>query len=127
MRKLILISVILLLALPFMSAQSGTGKNILGKWKFEAPSAPEGFTTGIIEFSFADDKYSSSITFAESGDVIPGENTSIEKETVEFTVFVEGNEVKINLKPGKNDELTGKAVYFEGEIPVTLRRKPQEN
>jgi hypothetical protein len=127
MRKLILLSVLFLLTVPFISAQSTGDKNALGKWNFEAPYAPEGYTTGIIEFSLAEDKYSSSITFTGSSYIIPGEKTTIEKDAVEFIVFVEGNEVKINLKSENNDKMTGKAVYFEGEIPLTLiREKPEK-
>lgn len=111
-----------------ISAQSPAGKNNpVGKWKFEAPYAPEGFTTGTIEFSLADERYSTSIIFTGSSYKIPGEKTTVEKDTVRFTVYVEGTEVAINLVPESNTKMTGKAVYFEGEIPLTLtKEKPTE-
>ena len=107
-----------------ISAQSSSVKSSpLGKWKFEAPYAPEGYTKGTIEFSFADEKYSTKIAFAGGGYSITGEKTKVEKDNVTFTVYVEGTEVSINLKDEGNSKMTGKAVYYEGEIPLTLIRE----
>lgn len=94
-----------------------------GKWKFEAPYAPEGFTTGTIDVKFAEDKYTTSISFPTSGYTLAGEKAKIEKDTLSFTVFVEGQEVVVFLKPDTDQKMTGKAVYFEGEIPLTLTKQ----
>jgi len=107
-----------------VSAQTDSKKNTpVGKWKFEAPYAPEGFTTGIIEVSFADNKYSSAISFAGSDYIIPGDKTKVESDTVTFVVIVEGNEVAVSLKAENDAKMTGKAVYSEGEIPLTLTKE----
>lgn len=111
-----------------VSAQTDSEKaDPVGKWKFEAPYAPEGYNTGIIEFSVAENKYSASISFEESGYTISGEKTKVEKDTVTFMVVVEGNEVTINLKAEDAKKMTGKAVYFEGEIPLTLTKHVPKN
>lgn len=124
--KLLLLTVIVVFCAVTVSAQTGPKQdNTIGKWKFEAPYAPEGFNTGLIEFSFAENKYSSSITFTGSDYKIAGENTKLEKDTLTFSVYVEGNEVAISLKPDGKDKMTGKASYVEGEIPLTLTREAQ--
>lgn len=128
MRRIIFFFMFFLVGSSAISAQSpAVRNNHLGKWKFEAPYAPEGYTSGTIEFTFADEKYSAAITFSGSSYTISGEKTKVEKDTVTFTVFVEGTEVVINLKEESNTKMTGKAVYFEGEIPLTLtREQPRE-
>jgi len=128
MRKIILLFMLLLSGTSIISAQTQEGTNSpVGKWKFEAPYAPEGYTSGIIEFSLAEDKYSTSISFTGSGYTIPGDNIKVEKDSVIFSVYVEGNEVTINLKADSSIKMTGKAVYFEGEIPLTLAKEiPKE-
>ena len=94
-----------------------------GKWKFEAPYAPEGFNTGTIDVKFAEDKYTTSISFPTSGYTLAGEKAKVEKDNLSFTVFVEGQEVVVYLKSDTDKKMTGKAVYFEGEIPLTLTKQ----
>lgn len=114
---------LLLFSASIVSAQSSKDKiSPLGKWKFEAPYAPEGFTTGIIDVSFADNKYSTAISFTGTDYIIPGDKTKVENDSVTFVVLVEGNEVTVNLKAENDAKMTGKAVYSEGEIPLTLTK-----
>lgn len=118
-----------LLLIAFCAVFTATGqtdsKNATheGKWKFEAPYAPEGFTTGTIDVKFAEDKYTTSISFPASGFTLAGEKAKVEKDTLSFTVFIEGQEVVVFLKPDTGQKMTGKAVYFEGEIPLTLTKQ----
>jgi len=127
MRKIITLFVILLLSASAISAQSSRDKKaVTGKWKFEAPYAPEGYTSGAIEFSFAENKYSSSISFTGSDYKIPGEKTKVENDTVSFVVYVESEQVAISLKLESELKMAGKAVYSQGEIPLTLTREVPE-
>jgi|WetSurMetagenome_2_1015567.scaffolds.fasta_scaffold21132_4 hypothetical protein len=124
MKNKILMLVILSLASFFaLPANAQTVQNNpAGKWKFEAPYAPEGFTSGTIEVALADNNYSTSISFTGNDFKIPGEKTKVEKDTLSFTVFVEGNEVAIQLKMEDATKMSGKAHYSEGEIPLTLTK-----
>ncbi len=123
MRKIFTLVMILLFSVPIVSAQSSKSKaDPIGKWKFEAPYAPEGFTTGIINVSFAENKYSASISFAGTDFLIPGDKAKVENDTLSFVVMVEGNEVTVSLRPESDAKMTGKAVYFEGEVPLTLTK-----
>jgi len=101
--------------------------NPVGKWKFEAPFAPEGYNSGSIEISFAENKYSTAISMTGSDYTIPGDKTKVENDTVSFVVLLDGNEIAISLKAESDVKMTGKAVYFEGEIPLTLTKElPQK-
>jgi len=113
-----------LFAVCAVSAQTAPKKgNVVGKWKFEAPYAPEGYNTGSIEISFAEEKYSTAISLTGSDYTIPGDKTKVENDTVSFVVLLEGNEIAISLKAESDVRMTGKAVYFEGEIPLTLTKE----
>lgn len=128
MRTFTTLFLLLLLSASVISAQdSKAQKSPVGKWKFDAPYAPEGYTSGTIDIAFAENKYSSSISFTGSDYKIPGDQTKVEKENVTFVVMVEGNEVAISLTAENDIKMTGKAVYSEGEIPLTLTRDVPKN
>jgi len=65
MKKIILFSLLILFCLPVItSAQTNKStKDPVGKWIYEGPAAPEGYTSGKLEFSVADKKYSAIWTF----------------------------------------------------------------
>ena len=127
MRKIITLFVIMLLSASAISAQSsGDKKTLTGKWKFDAPYAPEGYTSGAIELTFAENKYSTSISFTGSDYKIPGEKTKVENDSVSFVVYVESEQVAISLKLESELKMAGKAVYSQGEIPLTLTREVPE-
>jgi hypothetical protein len=111
-----------------ISAQTTPKKvNPVGKWKFEAPYAPEGYNSGIIEFSFADNKYSTLISMPGSEYKIPGEQTKVENDTVSFFLLLDGAQISINLKTESDVKMTGIAVAPDGEIPLTLtKEEPQK-
>jgi hypothetical protein len=128
MKKIFIFIMLVVLIAPVISAQSSKGKaDPIGKWKFEAPYAPEGYKSGIIDVSNAENKYSTAISFTGSDFVIPGDKIKVENDTVSFVVIVEGQEVSISLKAEDDGKMTGKAVYFEGEIPLTLTKDIPEN
>lgn len=123
MKKIIPLSLLILLNFALAPAQtSGVKNNPVGKWKFEAPYAPEGYNTGLIEVAFAENKYSAVMSFTGSDYKISGEKVKVVNDTLNFTVLVEGNDVVVNLKMEGAASMTGKAVYVEGEIPLTLKR-----
>lgn len=96
-----------------------------GSWKFEAPYAPEGFTAGKIEVGMTGNDYTALISFAGNDYKIKGEKVKFVNDILSFNVFIEGNDVTISLKMENPSKMTGKAVYYEGEIPVNLVREQQ--
>ena len=123
MKKIIPFILLFIYSLITVSAQSvKEKKDPVGQWKFDAPFAPEGYTSGKIDVSYTENKFSSAITFTGSDYKIPGEKVRVEKDTISFLIFVEGTDVTITLKMENDTIMAGKAVYSEGEIPLTLIR-----
>lgn len=111
-----------------ITAQTGsTSNNAVGKWKFEAPAAPEGYNTGNIIISFTENKYSSAVSMTGSDYVIPGDKTKVENGTVSFILLLDGTEIAINLKSESNTKMTGIAIAPDGEIPLTLTKEVPKN
>jgi hypothetical protein len=107
-----------------VTAQTGsTNNNTVGKWKFEAPSAPEGYNTGNIIISFAENKYSAAVSMTGSEYVIPGDKTKVENGNVSFVLLLDGTEIAITLKAESNIKMTGIAVAPDGDIPLTLTKE----
>lgn len=95
----------------------------VGSWKFNAPSAPEGYANGAINVAFTDKKYSATMSFAGDGNKLPGENVKYENDTLLFSVSLEGQEVKVTLKFTEPLKMAGKAVWTDGEAPLSLTKE----
>jgi hypothetical protein len=125
MKKIIFANLLILFFISghLLPAQQNKVKSIaVGKWKFEAPYAPYGFTTGRVDINFAEDKYTVSISFNGSEYAYHGNNAKVENDTVSFIVLIEGQNIFLTLKPEGEGKMAGKAVYSEGELPLTLIR-----
>lgn len=123
-------SIIILLLLGFTSIfilipaqQPVQKKNPVGQWKFEAPYAPEGYTSGNIEVSLTEKKYSVSMSFSGSDYKFPGESTKVEKDSIFFSIYVEGESVAVRLKIEDAAKMTGAATYSGGVVPLTLLKE----
>lgn len=116
----------LLLSLFFsinVTAQTNTGKiDPIGNWKFDAPYAPEGYTTGTIVLGMTENVYTANMSFTGSDYKIPGEKVKVENNTLSFLVYVEYEAINITLKIESETKMSGKAVYSEGEIPLALTK-----
>jgi hypothetical protein len=120
--KIFSIALIILLSAGITGAQTSTKKNSPeGSWKFEAPTAPEGYSSGKINISNSDKKYSVTIAFTEDYK-ISGEQVKFENNILSATVYVEGENVRISLKMDSEFKMTGTADYSQGQIPLTLTR-----
>lgn len=116
---LILVSFLSVMA---VSAQNTIKSNTAGTWKFEAPYAPEGYTTGTIVVGFAEQKTTTTMSFTGSEYKLPGENVKTPNDSVLFSIYLEGQDIKVMLKLESETKMTGKAVYSEGEVPLTLSK-----
>jgi hypothetical protein len=105
------------------SGQTNARKaNPVGSWKFEAPYAPEGYTSGTIEVGFTDNKYSASVSFTGSDYKASGYKVSYVNDSLFFLVNIEDQSVSVYLKMTSDTKMTGKSVYTEGEIPLSLTK-----
>jgi hypothetical protein len=127
MKKLIPFALLIIFSISVTSAQtSKVKKDPVGDWKFEAPYAPESYTSGKVTVGFAEKKYSATMSFTGSDYKLPGENVKFEKDTLSLIVYVEGETVTITLKMDDADKMSGNAVYSDGSIPLTMARVKKE-
>ena len=123
--KILTFLVLSFISVIVVSGQNGSKKiTPVGTWKFEAPYAPEGFTSGTIVVGLTEQKYSTTISFAGSESKIFGEKVTAVSDSILFSVFLQGQDIKVKLKLEDVLKMTGKAVYPEGEIPLTLTKDP---
>jgi hypothetical protein len=123
MKKGIVIILLIVFSLPVLMAQNNNVKNNpVGTWKFDAPYAPEGYSSGTIVVGITDQKHTTTMSFTGNDIKIPGENVKAVKDSICFTVYVEGQDVNVMLKIENDTIMSGKAVYSEGEVPLSLTK-----
>lgn len=120
--KILTLLVISFISVLAVSAQNNAQKNPAGTWKFAAPYAPEGYGTGTIVFGNAEQKNTATMAFGDSEYKLTGENVKIKNDSIFYSVFLEGQDIKVLLKVESDTNMTGKAVYSEGEVPLTLSK-----
>lgn len=124
MKKAILFILFIVFSLPFLTAQnSQEKKNPVGTWKFEAPYAREGYTSGTIIVCQTDQNYTATISFTGNENKLNGDKVKFEKDTLLFSVYIEGEDVKVLIKIENEAKISGKAIYSEGEVQLTLTKK----
>jgi hypothetical protein len=107
-----------------VTAQSNQPKtNPVGTWKFEAPAAPEGYNSGKITVGLAEKKHTATISFTGSEYKIPGEKVKVTSDSLLFAVYLESETVNMYLRMTPDNKMTGKAVYSEGVVPLTLTKE----
>jgi hypothetical protein len=122
----------LIMAVAFISAVNGQDSKSKvtyepkGKWLFEAPYAPEGFTAGTIDIGTAEKKLTAVLAFTGNENQIPLENVKFENDSLSCGINIEGSYVEISLKFEEADKMAGKAVTPDGEIPLTLAREKKK-
>ena len=127
MKRIISIAALVIFCYSAVSAQSDKGKkDPAGKWKFDAPYAPEGYTTGVVEIGFADNKYNANIIFTNTGYAFSGEKVAVRNDSLFFMIWVESTDVNFAVKIEDNAKMTGNAIYIEGTVPFTLTKEEEQ-
>jgi hypothetical protein len=111
-----------LLSVIVVSGQNSNKNNPIGTWKFDAPYAPEGYSSGKIVVGLNNQKPTTTMSFTGSDSILVGENVKTVNDSVLFTVYLEGQDIKVLLKVENDTNMSGKAVYSEGEVPLTLSK-----
>lgn len=94
-----------------------------GTWKYEAPTAPYGYTEGTILIGYENEKLTTSVSLTGSEYKIPAENVKLDGKILTFDIFIETETIHISLTIESNTKMSGKATYSEGEIPLVLTRE----
>jgi hypothetical protein len=107
-----------------LSAQTSNVKhNPAGKWNFEAPTAPGGYTAGEVDVVSADNKYSGTMSFAGNDYKFPVDLIKFENDSLKINLNVEGSDVSIKIKFDDSDKMSGVAVTNDSDIPLVLTRE----
>ena len=124
MKRIIFIFIVIFVYTLTSFAQQSKGQknNSVGTWKFEAPYAPEGYTSGTIIVGNEEQKPTATMSFTGNEFKIPGENVKVVKDSILFSVYIQGQDVKVMLKMDTEIKMSGKAVYSEGEVPLALNK-----
>ena len=120
--KILTLLMVSFLSVIAVSGQNNGKNNHVGTWKFEAPYAPEGYTTGKIILGFADQKNTAAMSFTGSEYILQSEKVEVSKDSVIFSIYLEGQDIKVMLKMVSDTNMTGKAIYSEGEVPLALSK-----
>ena len=99
MKKITLSVLILFLLFSYSYGQSeNVKKDPAGQWKFEAPYAPEGYTSGSIKIELTESEYSLLMEFPGTGYSFEGKKISLSGDTLNFNLYVDGIDVEVCLK-----------------------------
>jgi hypothetical protein len=123
MKKVISFFLFVFMSISIISAQTvKEKKDPVGQWKFEAPAAPEGYTSGTINIGFAERKYSTTMEFAGIEYKFIGENVKFKNDSLFFSFPLEDDYVSISLKLEDKSKMSGKGIYSEGVVLLILTR-----
>ncbi len=115
--RYLVIFVILFLSAFNANGQGNTKKiNPVGIWKFEAPTAEQGYSSGLITIALADKKHTAAISFTGSEYKVPGENVKFSGDSIQFSVYLEGEDIKIFLRLESDKKMAGKAVTSGSDV-----------
>lgn len=115
--KLLLIISVCLIGSLSTNAQVKVTYN--GNWSFVAPTAPDGYTYGIIEI-----KKDSVITFfSELKYNVPSIWIKVKNDSIIYKGMVDNTVVLFSLKIVDETNIKGNAVWEDGETQMILKKK----
>ena len=95
-----------------------------GTWDYTAVGVPSGYEVGKIVITREGEEYGATIVFSEYYSV-KGEDVVYKNKEITFTVYVEGEEVKLS-GTFDGDEFTGSAALYDGTYEMTAKRAAEE-
>jgi hypothetical protein len=113
------ILILVTLACINLSAQKSIKYNPGGKWEFEAPTAPEGYTAGFVDIIIANGKDSVTMSFTGKDYKYPAEDIKFEKDSLQFFVSVDGTDVTFKSRFEQLDTMSGVALTNGGSCPIS--------
>ena len=122
MKKLFILTLLLaIVAGSFDASAKVRKKDVIGEWKYEAPTAPYGFETGILAFFEKEGKLDGELKLAD-GYKINLEGVKLEKDILSFSLYVEGGYVTVKTKV-EGKLLSGTVDTPDGELKLTAKKE----
>ena len=94
-------------------------KSYQGKWNFETPTAPEGYTSGIVTMK----KDSSYMRFAGGYYTYPSSWLKPKSDSIIYESNIDGEIVLFSLKIKDKTNIAGDAVWSSGQTVMILTKK----
>jgi hypothetical protein len=92
-----------------------------GKWSFDAPTAPDGYTFGMMDLK----KDSVIMTFVNANDKYPSSWIKVKADSLIYSTVIDGEDVLFSLDITNNDTIKGNAVWSDGQTKMIIKRKPE--
>jgi len=96
-------------------------KSYQGKWNFETPAAPEGYTSGIVTMK----KDSSYMQFDGGYYIYPSSWVKAKSDSIIYESNIDGEIVLFSLKIKDKTNITGDAVWSSGQTVMILTKKEE--
>lgn len=93
-------------------------ENFTGDWNFEAPQAPPGSTKGSLQM-----KTDAIVMSFDDLQEYPSTWLRVRNDSIIYQVQFDQATVVFSLKIIDKDNMSGKAVWEDGETPVILRKR----
>jgi len=90
-----------------------------GKWNFEAPTAPEGYTSGVIILK----NDSSRMQFTDGYYIYPSSWLKAKSDSIKYETNIDGEIVLFSLKIKDKNKIAGDAVWSSGQTVMILTKK----
>jgi hypothetical protein len=107
------------LVLVSLSTNAQVKATCLGSWSFDAPTAPDGYTYGVIEIK----KDSLITSFTESKYKFPSVWVKVKNDSIFYKSVIDGTDVLFSLKIENETSIKGNAVWSDGETLMILKKK----
>jgi hypothetical protein len=119
-RKIIQLSLVIVILLSGSLLTNAQIKPLyIGNWKFEATTAPEGFTFGTIDFK----KDSVFMAFTDANYKYPSNWIKVKGDSIIYEADINETIVLFSLKIIDKKKISGNAVWNDGETIMTLTKK----
>lgn len=118
MKKLMILALVVITFLGSVNISLANGnKDVIGSWKYEAPTAPYGYEKGTIVFAEKEGEIVGEVKFAD-GYKIDMKNVTYENNEIKCSLYVDYEQINVNIKI-ENKKMTGVAKTPDGDLKIT--------
>jgi hypothetical protein len=122
MKRAIILIIVAMTCITLSAQKQKVKYNPKGQWTFEAPAAPEGYTTGTVEINYTKKKHSATIAFTGNEYKNPIDDVKFAKDSLQLFINIQGSDITFKSKFEQPDKMTGIASAEGGSVPFTLTR-----
>ena len=122
MKRMIILIIMVLVCGSLSAQKSRVRYNPKGKWNFENSAAPPGYSKGIVKIEHAKKKYSVTFSFSENGENYQAEDVVFKKDSLQFSLNVQGMAMACRAKFEDKDNIKGETYVMGTSVPFIITR-----